>query len=106
MKIPLLSLIRLPKKKKIDWYCGCINCYKDRSYNQCLKDIADMNKGEIDLRCIKKVIKHVFQGSCTCNDGNGIVCVGCFYRGELAQAILHYLQTRKEKGDTDAGDKV
>lgn len=44
---------------------------------------------------IKRIIKKVLLGSCTCNDGNGIVCAGCFYRHDLAQAIHNKLKERK-----------
>lgn len=42
----------------------------------------------IELKEAKKVVKEVLKASCTCNDGHGIVCVGCFYNEDIAKAIV------------------
>lgn len=45
---------------------------------------------------IKEIIKKVLKASCTCNDGRGIICIGCFYKDMLSQAIADYLNGKVE----------
>jgi hypothetical protein len=49
---------------------------------------------KVSVKDIKRIIEITLP--CSCNDGNGIVCVGCFYRNVLAKAIADYVNGGEE----------
>ena len=55
---------------------------------------------KVSLEEIEKVVAKTLKVSCTCLDGRGIVCVGCFYRKDIGKAILSLINaTEERKGD-------
>lgn len=58
-------------------------------YNQALSQVEGIEI-ELDKKKIDSTIKTVLAPSCTCNDGSGVVCVGCFYRKNLIKALCSH----------------
>jgi hypothetical protein len=53
-----------------------------------------MDEDKIRKKEIEKIIQKILKASCTCKNGEGIVCVGCFYRKDLATAIHALIEGR------------
>lgn len=89
--------------KEMDIYCSNCNKKLDKElsewghgwhqgYKDGIKKVYEKEKILVpSVAEISYAINKTLKASCTCNNGQGIVCVGCFYRKDLVIAIYQLL---------------